>query len=177
MDVGLGHRHRAELGCRGLADEDEAGASQTRNDAVVGGSQKALERPGAHAQEGAAHRIEILDGDRDTVERGMRGRPCSIGLASGVAGLIGHDVDERVELAVLFRDASQIELGQFLGRQEARANHFALLEGRHPKNFRFVHRPTLTSILAHVEDAPSAGKWGKNGLEGRCRPVILTFVQ
>ena len=139
-----GLRAGAELGRVGLADDDRAGAAQAGDDQrvcrrdVVAVDRRAVGRPHARGV------LEVLDGDRQAVQRPGRlvARERGVGRRGPAQAQLGVEGDDRVEQRVDRLDAGQVRLHDLhaahlapadRGRQLGRAPAPQLVaHGRHP---------------------------------------------
>ena len=123
----FGPRQDAPLGQRGRAHHHEARLLQAPHDVVVVGRLPVSEELGGEGQPLARDRAVVLDRDRHAGERALVAGPDLVGRGEGVVGV---DVDERVELGVQRLDAIERGLHELAGGQLAGAHEAGELARR-----------------------------------------------
>ena len=111
----LGDGHRAELAGGELPEHDEPASPELRHHVVVERRPEPAESPRAEARERAADELQVLDADRDAVERE---RAVARGIFAARVGECGaaKDLHEGTQGAVVLLDSPKVEARELFGR-------------------------------------------------------------
>src|SRR5581483_5132630 len=146
VQLRLGHADGAELRRVRLADDDEAGLADPADDGRVDGRHVVGVRLARERRADPAGLVQVLDRDRDAVERPVARR----------VGLL-HDRDVRVHLRVDAVDPLVVELEQLAPRHVACADESSLLESRSERE-RVAQR-RITTVPSRMSTTRSDGTY------------------
>ena len=129
---GLGGGAHRELVHVGLAEDDQPGLFEARDDRRVVGRDPALQDAGAAGGGHPGGAEVVLHGDGDPCQRAefLAFGPAGVDLGRGGQGAFGVDVQECVEGRVHRLDLVEVGAGQFDGTHLARREQVGLFVGR-----------------------------------------------